>query len=108
MVPRGTSRFSLVIGSSLSDLRTQFLKREKIGTARAAVFAMPEDAKNLYYLVAFALGALVLVTDGARAAVDLSPIEAISAAATTLGNVGRVSDSSGRWAPSSRSATSRP
>jgi len=25
-----------------------FLKREKIGTARAAVFAMPEDAKNLY------------------------------------------------------------
>ena len=26
----------------------EFLKREKIGTARAAVFAMPEDAKNLY------------------------------------------------------------
>jgi trk system potassium uptake protein TrkA len=25
-----------------------FLEREKIGTARAAVFAMPEDAKNLY------------------------------------------------------------
>jgi trk/ktr system potassium uptake protein len=25
-----------------------FLKREKIGTARAAVFAMPQDAKNLY------------------------------------------------------------
>jgi len=28
-----------------------FLKREKIGTARAAVFAMPEDAKNLYAAV---------------------------------------------------------
>jgi trk system potassium uptake protein TrkA len=26
----------------------EFLEREKIGTARAAVFAMPEDAKNLY------------------------------------------------------------
>jgi trk system potassium uptake protein len=26
----------------------EFLKREKIGTARAAVFAMPDDAKNLY------------------------------------------------------------
>jgi trk system potassium uptake protein TrkA len=26
----------------------EFLEREKIGTARAAVFAMPQDAKNLY------------------------------------------------------------
>jgi trk system potassium uptake protein len=42
----------------------------------------------LLYLVAFALGALVLVIDGARGAVDVSPFEAISAAATTLGNVG--------------------
>ena len=42
----------------------------------------------LLYLVVFALGALVLVIDGARGAVDVSPFEAISAAATTLGNVG--------------------
>ena len=42
----------------------------------------------LLYLVAFALGALILVIDGARGAVDVSPFEAISAAATTLGNVG--------------------
>jgi trk system potassium uptake protein len=42
----------------------------------------------LLYLVAFALGALVLVIDGARGAVDVGAFEAISAAATTLGNVG--------------------
>jgi len=42
----------------------------------------------LLYLVAFVLGALLLVIDGARGAVDLSALEATSAAATTLGNVG--------------------
>jgi trk system potassium uptake protein TrkH len=42
----------------------------------------------LLYLLAFALGALILVIDGARGGMDVSPFEAISAAATTLGNVG--------------------
>jgi trk system potassium uptake protein TrkH len=42
----------------------------------------------LLYVGCFALGAFALVGDAARAGVDLSPFEAISAAATTLGNTG--------------------
>lgn len=42
----------------------------------------------LLYLIVFALGSLGLVIESARAGVEVSPFEAISAAATTIGNVG--------------------
>jgi trk/ktr system potassium uptake protein len=42
----------------------------------------------LLYVGLFALGALLLVADAARTDLDLSPFEAIAAAATTLGNAG--------------------
>ncbi len=42
----------------------------------------------LLYVGLFALGALAIVVDSARADVDVSPIATIAAAAATLGNVG--------------------
>lgn len=42
----------------------------------------------LLYVIVFALGAFGLVIESARAGVQVTPFEAISAAATTLGNVG--------------------
>ncbi len=42
----------------------------------------------LLYVGVFALGALALVADAARTGLDLSPFQAIAAAATTLGNTG--------------------
>jgi trk system potassium uptake protein TrkH len=42
----------------------------------------------LLYVGCFALGALLLVADGSRAGLELTAFEAISAAATTLGNCG--------------------
>lgn len=42
----------------------------------------------LLYVGCFALGALALVLDAARTGLDLSPFEAVAAAATTLGNTG--------------------
>jgi trk system potassium uptake protein TrkH len=42
----------------------------------------------LLYVALFALGTLGLVADSARAGVDVTPFDAIAAAATTIGNVG--------------------
>jgi trk system potassium uptake protein TrkH len=42
----------------------------------------------LIYVGLFVVGSIALLADAARAGVDLSPFEAIAAAATTLGNVG--------------------
>jgi trk/ktr system potassium uptake protein len=42
----------------------------------------------LLYVGIFIAGALALLLDASRAGVDLSPFEAVAAAATTLGNVG--------------------
>ena len=42
----------------------------------------------LLYLVVFTLGALGLALEGARSGVELSFVEAFSAAATTIGNIG--------------------
>jgi trk system potassium uptake protein TrkH len=42
----------------------------------------------LLYVGIFVVGAILLLADSARAGVDLSPVEAIAASATTLGNVG--------------------
>jgi trk system potassium uptake protein TrkH len=42
----------------------------------------------LLYIAVFAVGALGLVVDSARAGIAVSPFEAIAAAAATLGNVG--------------------
>lgn len=42
----------------------------------------------LLYVGCFALGAFALVLDAARTGLDLSPFEAVAAAATTLGNTG--------------------
>jgi trk system potassium uptake protein TrkH len=42
----------------------------------------------LLYVGIFAAGAIVLLIDSTRAGVELSPFEAVAAAATTLGNVG--------------------
>jgi trk system potassium uptake protein TrkH len=42
----------------------------------------------LLYVGIFAVGALLLVVESARAGVEVTPFEAIAAAATTLGNVG--------------------
>jgi trk system potassium uptake protein TrkH len=42
----------------------------------------------LLYVGCFALGALLLVADGSRSGLELTAFEAISAAATTLGNCG--------------------
>jgi trk system potassium uptake protein TrkH len=45
-------------------------------------------AFGLLYAGIFAVGALLLTVESARAGLDVSPLEAIGAAATTLGNVG--------------------
>lgn len=45
-------------------------------------------AFGLLYAGIFAVGALVLAIESARAGLDISPLEAIGASATTLGNVG--------------------
>jgi trk system potassium uptake protein TrkH len=42
----------------------------------------------LLYVGIFVVGAIVLLVDSTRAGVDLSPFEAVAAAATTLGNIG--------------------
>jgi trk system potassium uptake protein TrkH len=42
----------------------------------------------LLYVGIFVVGAILLLIDSSRAGVDVSPFEAIAAAATTLGNVG--------------------
>ena len=42
----------------------------------------------LIYLSAFAIGTLVILIDSSVGSVRVTPFEAISAAATTLGNVG--------------------
>ncbi len=42
----------------------------------------------LLYVALFSLGTLGLVADSARAGVDVTPFDAIAAAATTIGNVG--------------------
>jgi trk system potassium uptake protein TrkH len=42
----------------------------------------------LLYVALFALGTLGLVVDSARAGVDVTPFDAVAAAATTIGNVG--------------------
>ena len=42
----------------------------------------------LLYVGIFAAGALLLLVDSSRAGLDVSPFDAIAAAATTLGNVG--------------------
>lgn len=42
----------------------------------------------LLYVATFALGAIAITLDSARAGVEVTPFEAMSAAATTIGNIG--------------------
>jgi len=84
----------LLLGRILGRELDQTVHREAVRTVRLNGRVIDERALRaisvfvLLYLIVFALGSLGLVIDSARAGVEVSPFEAISAAATTIGNVG--------------------
>jgi trk/ktr system potassium uptake protein len=84
----------LVIGKMLRRELDQTVHPELVSPLR--VNGSPVDERTLRAVITFVLiyvglfvaGSIALLADSARAGVDLSPFEAIAAAATTLGNVG--------------------
>jgi trk/ktr system potassium uptake protein len=84
----------LLIGRILRRELDQTVHPEVV--SRVRLNGVPVDERTLraisgfvlLYVGVFALGALALVADGARIDLDLRLIEAVGAAATTLGNVG--------------------
>jgi trk system potassium uptake protein len=84
----------LVIGKMLRRELDQTVHPELISPLR--VNGAPVDERTLRAVITFVLiyvglfvvGSVALLADAARAGVELSPFEAIAAAATTLGNVG--------------------
>jgi trk system potassium uptake protein len=84
----------LLIGRILRRELDQTVHPEII--SRVRLNAMPVDERTLraissfvlLYVGVFALGAFALVADGARLDLDLRVLDALGAAATTLGNVG--------------------
>ena len=55
----------------------------------------------LFYVALFVLGAIAITIDSARAGVEATPFEALSASATTIGNVGAGFGFLGPWVRSS-------
>jgi trk system potassium uptake protein len=84
----------VVIGKMLRRELDQTVHPELVSPLR--VNGSPVDERSLRAVITFVLiyvglfvvGSIALLADAARAGVELSPFEAIAAAATTLGNVG--------------------
>ena len=84
----------LVIGKMLRRELDQTVHPELVSPLR--VNGSPVDERTLRAVITFVLiyvglfvvGVIALLADAARAGVELTPFEAIAAAATTLGNVG--------------------
>lgn len=84
----------LLIGKLLLRELDQTVHREAVVPVRLNGRVVEERtlrailAFGVIYVGLFIVGALVLAIEGARAGLELSPFEAITASATTLGNVG--------------------
>jgi trk system potassium uptake protein len=84
----------LVIGRILRRDLDQTLHQELVSPIRLKGASVEERTLRavisfvLLYIGIFAAGAIALLIDSSRSGVDLSPFEAVAAAATTLGNVG--------------------